>query len=76
MTFCSSKCEAEHFAHGAPSKRKIHLKLCLGTGIIALLWTVSITGCFWKPVDMNLVLVLDSGIGRGPVKLAILSRLF
>lgn len=41
--FCSSKWEAEgHFAkaHGVPSKRKICLKLCLGTGFIGVLWIV------------------------------------
>lgn len=39
--FCSSKWEAGgHFAkaHGAPSKRKICLGLCLSSGFIGVLW--------------------------------------
>lgn len=49
--FCRSKWEAEgRFAkaHGVPSKRKIRLKLCLGTGFIGVLWIVEYYRLFVK----------------------------
>lgn len=55
--FCSSKWEAGgHFAkaHGVPSKRKICLGLCLGSGFIGVLWAAEYYRLLWKTCGAEL----------------------